>query len=232
VPPLPPPLPPETRTVGQLIAESLKLYGSRFLPSLALGLPLALADQLTGLALGGRFNVDEVAVERQILVYLALAPVFAGAYVAASAVVTGERPDAPTSIRALAVGTAIFVPAALLIPWFSIAAVLWLALAGLAVPVVVAERKGAVAAVRRGLELARADYVHVAGGIAALVIVFWVAWAMLVLLLRSQADNTVRAAVFLADVVLSPVIFLGAALLYFDQEARSRIARGGAVPRG
>jgi uncharacterized membrane protein len=70
------------------------------------------------------------------------------------------------------------------------------------------------------VRLARADYVHVAGGIAALVIVFWVAWAMLVLLLRSQADNTVRIAVFLADVVLSPVIFLGAALLYFDQAAR------------
>jgi hypothetical protein len=232
VTPLPPPLPPETRTVGQLIAEALKLYGSRFLPSLALGLPLALADQLTGLALGGRFNVEDVAVERQILVYLALSPVFAGAYAAASAVVAGERPSASTFGVAVGVGTLVFVPAALLIPWFSIAAVLWLALAGLAVPVVVAERKGPLAAVRRGLQLSRADYVHVAGGIAALVIVFWVAWAMLVLLLRSQADNTVRAAVFLADVVLSPVIFLGAALLYFDQEARSRIGRGDAVPRG
>ena len=35
---LPPPLPPETRTVGQLVAESLKLYGARFWPSLALGI--------------------------------------------------------------------------------------------------------------------------------------------------------------------------------------------------
>jgi hypothetical protein len=231
MPPLPPPLPPETRTVGQVIAEALKLYGSRFLPALALGLPLAIADQLTGLALGGRFNVDDVAVEEQVLVYLALAPVFAAAYAAASAVVAQTRPDAATYVRAVAVGTLLFVPAALLIPWFSIAAVLWLALVGLAVPIVIVERKRSFEAVRRGVRLARADYVHVAGGIAALVIVFWVAWAMLVLLLRSQADNTVRIAVFLADVVLSPVIFLGAALLYFDQEARSRIGRGGAVPR-
>src|SRR5690348_15229940 len=35
---LPPPLPPETRTVGQLVAEALKLYGARFWPSLALGI--------------------------------------------------------------------------------------------------------------------------------------------------------------------------------------------------
>ena len=30
--PLPPPLPPETRTVGQLVAETLKLYGRHFWP--------------------------------------------------------------------------------------------------------------------------------------------------------------------------------------------------------
>src|SRR6478672_4175842 len=36
--PLPPPLPPETRTVGQLVAEALKLYGARFWPALALGI--------------------------------------------------------------------------------------------------------------------------------------------------------------------------------------------------
>src|SRR6059036_3004416 len=35
---LPPPLPPETRTVGQLVAESIRLYGRRFWPSLSLGL--------------------------------------------------------------------------------------------------------------------------------------------------------------------------------------------------
>ena len=39
---MPPPLPPETRTVGQLVAESLKLYGARFWPSLALGIGPAL----------------------------------------------------------------------------------------------------------------------------------------------------------------------------------------------
>ena len=42
--PRPPALPPETRTVGQLVAESLQLYRRRFWPSLALGLPIAIID--------------------------------------------------------------------------------------------------------------------------------------------------------------------------------------------
>src|SRR5437660_821998 len=40
--PLPAPLPPETRTVGQLVAETIRLYGRRFWPSLALGVGPAL----------------------------------------------------------------------------------------------------------------------------------------------------------------------------------------------
>ena len=51
---LPPPLPPETRTVGQLVAESIRLYGARFWPSLALGIGPALvgvaAAELDGVA--------------------------------------------------------------------------------------------------------------------------------------------------------------------------------------
>jgi hypothetical protein len=48
--PLPPPLPPETRTVGQLVAESLRLYGRHFwaVSSTAETVPAGLA----GLALG------------------------------------------------------------------------------------------------------------------------------------------------------------------------------------
>src|ERR1700730_8183093 len=41
--PLPAPLPPETRTVGQLVAETIRLYGQRFWAALSLGiLPAAL----------------------------------------------------------------------------------------------------------------------------------------------------------------------------------------------
>ena len=53
-------------------------------------------------------------------------------------------------------------------------------------------------------------------------IVFVLSRVALAFLLREQADNTIRAAVFIADLVISPLLFLGGALLYFDQRARVR----------
>ena len=47
MPELPPPLPPERRTVGQLVAESIRAYQQSFWRCLPLGLPLAVADQLS-----------------------------------------------------------------------------------------------------------------------------------------------------------------------------------------
>jgi hypothetical protein len=41
-----------------------------------------------------------------------------------------------------------------------------------------------------------------------------------VLLLRGQGDQTERIALFLGDLVLSPLLFVGSALLYVDQSAR------------
>ncbi len=43
---------------------------------------------------------------------------------------------------------------------------------------------------------------------------------MLALLLRDTGDQTERVAIFLADLILAPLLFLGSALLYFDQAAR------------
>ncbi len=54
---------------------------------------------------------------------------------------------------------------------------------------------------------------------------------MLVLLLRGTSDQTERVAVFLGDLVLAPLLFLGGALLYFDQVARHDGRRGEPVPR-
>jgi hypothetical protein len=39
-------------------------------------------------------------------------------------------------------------------------------------------------------------------------------------LLHTQGNQTERVAVVLADLVLSPLLFIGAALLYVDQAAR------------
>jgi hypothetical protein len=209
---LPPPLPPERRTVGQLVAESVRLYESVFLRALPLGLVVAVVDQLT---------IGSSRVETG-LVLLAAAPAFTLAYAYATQIATGTRAEVRAWGVALATGIVVWTPVALLIPWFSLAAVLWLAFFGLAVPAALVERVPFVGSLRRGLELARAGFVHAAGSLATLVVLFALTRYTLALLLESQADNTVRVAIFLADTALAPVLFLGGGLLYVDQEARLR----------
>jgi hypothetical protein len=205
-------LPPERRTVGQLVAESIRAYGANFLRALPLGLVVALVNQASiGLSREGTTAVLLVA-----------APLFALAFTYATLLVAGRRARVGSWVVALGVGTLVFVPAALLFAWFAIAAVLWLALTGLAVPAAAVERRSFPDSLRRGVALGRADFVHAAGALATLVILFVVTRLGLALLLESQADNTVRTAIFLADLVLGPLLFLGGALLYVDQEARLR----------
>jgi hypothetical protein len=211
-------LPAAERTVGQLVAESIKLYGRHFARALPLGVIVAAVNQLT-------VDVDRLVVGGVLLVS---APAFSAAYAYASQLEAG-RPAAPRSWGvAIAAGSLLFVPAALLFPWFALASVLWLALVGLAVPVAMREGTSFADSLRRGLALGRADYVHAAGSLATLVILFLLMRIGLALLLESQADNTVRTAVFLSDAVLAPLLFLGGAVLYDDQKARldSRPDRG------
>jgi hypothetical protein len=96
----------------------------------------------------------------------------------------------------------------------------WLALVGLAVPVVLVEDSGFAASFRRAVALARAGYVHAVGSLFTLVVVFFLSRTVLVLLLQGEGDQTQHVAVFLADLVIAPVLFVGGALLYIDQTAR------------
>jgi hypothetical protein len=207
---LPPPLPPETRTVGQLVAETIRLYGSVMIRALPIGLVVAITNQLAHGA-----SRTETGV-----VLTAAAPVFALAYAYASRLATGVAAPRRSWLVAVAAGTLVFLPAALLIPWFALAGVLWLALFGLSVPAAINEGTSFLASLRRGPALGRADLVHAAGALATLVVLYFLARIGLGLLLSSQAENTVRTAVFLADLVISPLLFLGGALLYVDQRAR------------
>jgi hypothetical protein len=208
--PPPPALPPVARTVGQLVAETLHLYGRHFLRALPLGLVVAIADQGT---------LGQV-VEGRIAVLVLAAPFFSAAYAAAAALVAEARPGARRWVTAILVGTAVFAPAALFFPWFALIAVVILALLGNAVPVIMLEGAGAVPALRRAVVLARADLVHAIGGIATLVLVFGLTRQAMAFVLRSQGDNTVRVSIFLADTVLGPILFLGGVLLYLDLAAR------------
>jgi hypothetical protein len=212
------PLPPAQRTVGQLVAESIRLYGRHFLQALPLGVGVAAVNQLT------------VGVSRPVVggILIAAAPAFSAAYAYACQLDLEGGVSRRAWLVAVAAGSVVFVPAALLFPWFALAAVLWLALVGLAVPAAVREGTSFAASLRRGFDLGRADYVHAAGSLATLVVLFFLTRVGLALLLESQADNTVRTAIFLSDAVLSPLLFLGGAILYVDQSARldSRRDRG------
>lgn len=210
--PLPPPLPPAVRTVGQLVAESIRLYGRHFLRALPLGLVVAAVNQLT-------LDVERLVVGA---ILVAAAPLFSAAYAYACTLQFETGASARRWVVAVAAGSLVFVPAAVLFPWFALAAVLWLGLVGLAVPAAMAEGTSFTRSLRRGFELGKADFVHAAGALATLVILFFVMRFGLALLLESQADNTVRTAIFLADTVLAPLLFLGGAILYVDQEARLR----------
>lgn len=213
--PRPQALPPETRPVGQVVAETLRFYGHSFWRALPLGLSVAVADQL----------VREVSLETKILALLACGPVFSVAYAAASALVAERNAPLATWVRAIVLGSLAFAPAAVLLPWFALLAFGWLAFVGLVVPVVMIEGAGWSSAFPRALRLARADYVHALGSLATLAILFFLTRLTLALLLRDAGDQAERIAIFLADLVLAPVMFLGSALLYFDQAARLKSRR-------
>ena len=143
-------------------------------------------------------------------------------YVVACAIVTGASLRSRSALVAYLLGVLIFVPFPLLASLFILPGLLWLSLFGLAVPVALVEGLGIRAALLRGLRLARVDIVHVLGGLATLALVVFLTQASLFFVLREFAENTRIAAATLASIVVSPLVFLGAALLYVDQEARLR----------
>jgi hypothetical protein len=216
--PLPPPLPPETRTVGQLVAETIRFYQAHFWQVVPLGLALAVIEQVNA----------GFSTTAQALVLAAGAPLMAASYVRASQLVSRS----PWSWTALAVGTLIFLPVPVLMLVYLLPAAGWLAFIGLAVPAATIERLRFRAALVRGRRLGTADFVHSLGGVATLAILFCLTKFVLVLLLKGQADVTVRVALFLSDVVLSPMLYVGAALLYYDQAARVTLPRSAAATRG
>jgi hypothetical protein len=206
VPELPAPLPPGERTVGQLIAETIRAYGAHFWQALVLGAPLALSTQLS---LGRSGTAQSV-------ILFAFTPLIAVAFLRACTLVLDARP----TWTAFACGVLVFAPVPFLVRIFILPGLAWLALFGLSVPAAMVERLGFRAALERGRRLGLADYVHALGSLAALVVVVAVSELTLVALLRSQGDTGQRVAHALGDLVISPLLYLGGALLYLDQAAR------------
>jgi uncharacterized membrane protein YecN with MAPEG domain len=203
-------LPPAERTVGQLIAESVRFYGDRFWSVLPLGLAFVLVDAV---------GFDR-SVGAQTLLLWACGPVLTAAYVRAAMLLAEEPVPRDALLRAWLVGMIVFLPFPVLLRLYVLPGIVLFALLGGAVPAAVHERLGVRAALRRGWQLGRADPVHAVGGLAALALVYGVTRYMLLVLLTTQGGVTQAVAVILSDLVLGPLVFVGAALLYVDQAAR------------
>ena len=207
-------LPPAERTVGQLVAESIRFYGERFKTALLLGLaPAVLAVVFA--------NVSRRAS-------LLLAPTLSGAllsatYVGACMLVLGARPARPRLVVAWLVGWVVFAPVPFLVLAFVLPGVAWLAAIGLVVPALVVEEVPPRAVLARAWRLARADFLHAFGSLFTLGVVVFLTQAVLAFVLRGFGGAAVSTAFVLASVVVSPLLFIGAALLYVDQSARTEV---------
>ena len=76
----------------------------------------------------------------------------------------------------------------------------------------------------RSLRLARAEYLHALGVVAALIIAYLVLGIGLAVGLVGFADNGRVIAAALVQVVLAPFFFIGLSVLYYEQRARAAVS--------
>jgi hypothetical protein len=216
--PVPPPLPPETRTVGQLVAETIRFFGGHFWRALALGIAPAAA---------GLSVAESPGIARLPLALTVGAVAASLSFALATGLVAGERIPRRRLLEATAFGTITLVPAIVLLGFLGLLgllpAVVWLGFAGLIVPVITLERRHSYT---RTFELSRADLAHSVGSLATLALVALLTAYVLFFTLRSAGTAALRASAFVSVLVISPLLFLGGALLYYDQ-----VARVGSTPR-
>jgi hypothetical protein len=214
--PAPQALPPAERTVGQVVAESIKLYGAGFFPSLLLGIPAAAIVALAAWVHGAG-QVVAILVAGSLLSAAALAGAVRLAHPEA-----GRR-----AVSALAAGVVAFAPVlaarVVVFPGIYLLALVWLAGTIFSVPAILVEGVSLRQSFRRSLRLMRADAVHAVGALATLTIVIVVTALVLTFLLRGFGNQGIRVAALIALLVLTPLFFLGSAVLYADQAARVRV---------
>ena len=193
------------------MAEAIHFYGEHFWACLLLGVaPAAIAVAFANVSRG---------------YVLVLAPTLSGAlisatFVRASSLVLEASPPRRRLLAAWLIGWLVFAPVPFLVLGFVVPGLLWLAALGLVVPILVFEQIPLRAALPRAWRLARADYLHAFGSLFTLGIVVVLSQTVLVFILRGFGGAGVSTALFLASIVVSPLLFVGAALLYVDQAAR------------
>ena len=226
--------------LGELLSETVRIYSAR--PRAAIGL---------GLVEGGAFLLTRATPD--LLDALVLAVAFAIIYGAAARLVSGDtfmEAWAQVGLRTPTLVVLTFVvavPAVIALQYLFLLVIgaLWLALVGFSIPVAMLERDPEVTnpfdriaySLLRSIRLARAEYLHALGVIAALLMIYLLIGIVLgvarllpsaVLLfgvaLVGFADNGEVIAAALVQVVLAPFFFLGLSILYFEQRARAAVS--------
>lgn len=215
--------------LGELLAETIRIYGERL--RAAIGLGLVYAAVLLG-----------AAIVHVALYYVVTALMFTMASGVAVRLVAGDtfrEAWAQVLVRfpvVLLLAAVVGLPFALA-GYLSVLFILiafWLGLTAFAVPAAMVEQtrgsagtlQTAAYALERTIVLARLDYLHATGVVAALLIVNFVFGILLASLLVGFADNGRIVALAIVQVVLAPFFFLGLAVLYFEQRSRAAVSSG------
>jgi len=191
----------------------VRFYEDHFWGAIAIGVPPAVLAAVTA------------HISRWVA--LALAPtVFAAmlsaGFVGAAVLVSDRRPPYARLLIAWLTGWLVIAPVPFLVVAFVLPGIAWLAAFALVIPVLVMEDLAPRAALARAWQLGRADFVHAFGALLTLGVLIFLTQAVLAFVLRGFGGVGVSVAFFLASVVVSPLLFVGTALLYYDQSARVR----------
>jgi hypothetical protein len=215
--------------LGELLAETVSIFGQRAAAAIGLGLIYA------GILL-------VAALVHVSIYYAAAALMFTVASGVAVRLVAGDTfreawaqvlVRFPVILLLAAVVGLPFALAGFLSVLFILIA-FWLGLTAFAVPAAMIEQTRASGgplqtvtyALERTLALAKVDYLHATGVVAALLIVNVVFGILLANLLVGFADNGQIVALAIVQVVLAPFFFLGLSVLYFEQRARAAVSSG------
>ena len=193
----------------------MRLYGRRFWAAVALGVPPTLLGILLAL-----LTANDVQRTPRLFAFVVLFALIASLCLIVANRIASDRPQLGSSWVALAAGVVVFLPLPVLVAIFYLPGLIWFAFLGFAVPAVMFESRGLGSAFRRAIQLARADYAHALGSLAAVTIVALISAGVMSYLLVQFGDQARGAAAFIAVLLLSPLLFLAAALLYEDQVAR------------
>jgi hypothetical protein len=210
--------------LGEILAETVRLYGERFAAALGLGLPIA-----------GVFLATLVTPALLDIALVALA--FTATYAAAARVAAGDGLLEAWAQAGLRLPTLVVLSVVVAVPfalglaqlYLLVLAVAWLAFTGFSIPVAVLETDPNAKnwfdrlsfSLYRSAELARVEFLHAVGIIAAFVIVEIVLGIPLAGALTGFGDNGRAVALALSQAVLAPLFFLGLSVLYFEQNARA-----------